>query len=94
MFRHADVMSFLHISRVTPTGLCLNCISTIPGNRATVHLVAEMKIIFSFPWRLETVRRTLETKHGEGGTPSDQWRFALSWPIAQQSPPGGKGGGH
>ncbi len=70
--------------------MCLNCVSTIPDNRATVHLVAEMKIIFSSPWRLETVHRTLATKRGDGATTSDQWRFPLSWPVAQQSPSGVK----
>ncbi len=76
---------FLLISRATPTRLCLNCVSTIPDNRATVHLVGEMKII------LETVPRTLATKRGDGATTSDQWQFALSLPVAQQSPPGVKG---
>ncbi len=71
--------------------LCLNYVSTIPDNQATVHLVAEMKIIFSFPCRLETLRQTLATKRGDGATTRDQWLFALSWPVAQQSPPGVKG---
>ncbi len=74
----------------TVSQLCLN----YSRQPATVHLVAEMKIIFSFPWRLETVRRTLATKHGDGATTSDQCRFALSWPVAQQSPPGVKGALH
>ncbi len=68
-----------------------NCVSTIPDSGATVHLVAEMKIIFSFPWCLETVHWTLVTKHSDGATTSDQWQFALSWPVARQSPPGVKG---
>ncbi len=84
-------MFVLCISCATPTRLCLNCVSTIPDNRATVHLVAKMKIIFSFPWCLETVRRTLATKRGDGATTSDQWRFALSWPVARQSSPCVKG---
>ncbi len=41
MFRHVAIMVFLHISRATPTQLCLNCVSNIPDNRVTVHLVAE-----------------------------------------------------
>ncbi len=76
---------FLHISRATPSRLRLNCVSTILDNRATVHLMAEMKNICSFQWRLETVRRTLETKSGDVATTSDQWRLALSRPVAQQS---------
>ncbi len=77
-------MFFWHISCATATQLCLKCVSTILDNRATVHLVAEMKIIFSFPLRLETVHRTLATKRSDGATTSDQWRFALSWPVATQ----------
>ncbi len=32
----------------------------------------------SFPWRLETVRRTLVTKSGDVATTNDQWQLALS----------------
>ncbi len=87
-FRHAAVMFFLHISCATPTRLCLNCVSTIPDNWVIIHLVAEMKILFSFPWRFETVHRTLVTKRGDGAATSDQLRLALSQlAVARKSPP-------
>ncbi len=89
-FHHAAVMFFLHISRANPTRLCLNCVSTIHDNRATVLLVTKMKL-FSYPWCLETVRWTLAIKCGDGTTTGDQWRFALSWTVARQSPPCVKG---
>ncbi len=91
MLCHAAVILFLHISHVTPSRLHLNCVSTILDNRPTVHLMAEMKNIFSVPWRLETVRRTLVTKSSDGATTRDQWRLALSQPVPRQSPPGVKG---
>ncbi len=69
----------------------LNCVSTIPDNWATIHLVAEMKIIFSFSWRFETVRRTLATKRSDGATTNDQLQLELSRPVARQSPPSVKG---
>ncbi len=73
MLSHPVVIIFLHISRATPSRLHLNCVSTILDNWATVHLVAEMKNIFSFPLRLETVRQTLATKNGDVATTSNQW---------------------
>ncbi len=74
MLRHAAVIIFLHISHATPSQLRLNCVSTILDNWATVHLMAEMKNIFPFPWRFETVRSILATKSGDVATTSDQWQ--------------------